>query len=198
MGRAREIWSSAKSARTSLAELYLRIRGIMIPIPASLRSELRASHPNGEAVPAMLAAIVREGEITAVQRTFLKLDQIGKAVLQPSKLCIGVVRGGTVRLAPAAETLVLCEGIETGLSVLQAMGLPVWAALGAGNLAHVVLPDIVHKVIIAADNDVNAVGQRAAYRAADRFITQGREVRIAIPSEVGQDFNDYLREGGAA
>jgi putative DNA primase/helicase len=93
---------------------------------------------------------------------------------------------------------VLCEGIETGLSIQQATGLPTWAALGAGNLARVILPEIVSKVIIAADNDANGVGQRAAFKAADEFIAQGRTVRIALPPEAGQDFNDVLREGGAA
>ena len=45
--------------------------------------------------------------------------------------------GGAVRLAPAAETLVLAEGVETGLAVQQATGLPTWATLGTSNLKKV-------------------------------------------------------------
>jgi putative DNA primase/helicase len=159
---------------------------------------MTARHPSGEITRTMVAAIVRDKEIIGIQRTFLKLDAFGKVSLQPSKIIIGVVRGGAVRLARASETLVLSEGIETGLSVMQATGLAVWAALGAGNLAHVLIPDIVHEVIVAADHDQNGVGQRAAYRAAYRFIAQGRKVYIAIPSHPGNDFNDMLiRDGGA-
>jgi Toprim domain len=198
LARAREMWSRTEQADDTLAELYLRVRGITVPTPSSLRYEPHARHPTGVFGPAMAAAIVREDQVVGVQCTFLKLDPIGKAALQPSKVCMGIVRGGCVRLAGAAETLVLCEGIETGLSILQATALPTWAALGAGNLAHIVLPDIVREVIIGADHDANSVGLHAAYKAADRLIAQERKVRIALPSQRGHDFNDILREGGDA
>jgi DNA primase len=86
---------------------------------------------------------------------------------------------------------VLCEGIETGLSVAQAChDLPVWCGLGASNLCHVGLPADVKELIIAADGD--RVGEDAARAAADKFLRKGLIVKIARP-EPGQDFNDYLR-----
>jgi putative DNA primase/helicase len=39
-----------------------------------------------------------------------------------------------VRLAEASDELGISEGIESGLSVQQATGLPVWAALSTGGL----------------------------------------------------------------
>jgi hypothetical protein len=48
-------------------------------------------------------------------------------------------------------------------------------------------------VIICADNDANGVGQRAAKTAAERFLAEGRRVRIALPPKSGIDFNDLLR-----
>ena len=72
---------------------------------------------------------------------------------------------------------------------------PTWAALSASNLPHVVLPPLplAGEVIVAADHD--AVGLRAAYRAADRLIHEGRRARVAVPPH--GDFNDSLI-GGAA
>ena len=50
-------------------------------------------------------------------------------------------------------------------------------------------------VLICSDNDPNGTGQRASQSAADRFLAEGRRVRIALPPEPGVDFNDVLRGG---
>jgi DNA primase len=65
----------------------------------------------------------------------------------------------------------------------------VWCALSASNLAKVELPVCVKEVTIAEDAD--RAGEEAARAAANKFLREGREVRIARP-EPGQDFNDYL------
>ena len=71
------------------------------------------------------------------------------------------------------------EGIETSLSAGLLTGLPAWAALSAGNMARVPLPDDVQEVWIASDHD--APGQRAAGQAADAFMAQGRAVQVLTP-----------------
>jgi putative DNA primase/helicase len=53
-------------------------------------------------------------------------------------------------------------------------------------------------VVICADNDANGVGQRAATDAAERFLAEGRRVRIALPPKSGLDFNDLLRGSASA
>ncbi len=83
----------------------------------------------------------------------------------------------------------LSEGIETGLSVQQATGLPVWATLSTSGLRAVILPPATTVVTIAADGD--EAGEVAAQAAARRFIAEGRTVKIARPPK-GMDFNDVL------
>lgn len=96
---------------------------------------------------------------------------------------LGRVAGGAVRLAPAAETIVIGEGIETTLAAMQHTGLPGWAALSTSGLMRLVPPAIVGTVIIAADHDANYAGERAARAATDRWLAEGRRVRIALSPE---------------
>lgn len=174
----------------TIIEKYFRSRGITIEAPLTLRFRW-VRHPSGITLPALVAAVVTESEgIIAIHRTYLD-DNGNKTKLEPAKAALGPIRGGAVRLAVVkpGETLVLTEGIETGLSIFQATELPTWAALGTSNLLQVEIPEIVRQVIVAADGD--EAGERAAYSAAQRFLSQGRCVRIARP-ERGRDFNDYL------
>ncbi len=55
------------------------------------------------------------------------------------------------------------------------------------------LPPGVRAVIILADHDASGAGERAAYAAADRWLAEGRRVRIALPREPSADFNDVLQ-----
>ena len=129
-------------------------------------------------------------EVVAVHRTFLKADGSGKAPVSQNKIMLGPCSGGAVRLALAGDELVLAEGIETALSVLQANGKPTWATLSTSGLKAVILPPEVKTVIIAADGD--EPGLKAAEEAASRFYREGRKVRIARPPR-GWDFNDVLQ-----
>jgi phage/plasmid primase-like uncharacterized protein len=120
----------------------------------------------------------------------LAADGSGKAPVDPVRKTYGVLCGATVRLGAVRERLIICEGVETGLSLAQACPeLPVWCALGALNLTQVELPACVKEITIAADAD--RAGEDAARAAANKFLREGREVRIARP-EPGRDFNDYL------
>jgi phage/plasmid primase-like uncharacterized protein len=139
-----------------------------------------------------------EHGFVGVTRSFVAIDGSCKATLAPPRLFTGPVAGGAVRLAPAADTLMVGEGIETCLSAMQATEMPAWAALSTSGLARLVLPPGVRTVIILADNDANGAGERAAYAAADRWLGEGRRVRIAMPSEPDTDFNDVLMGRGRA
>jgi DNA primase len=105
-------------------------------------------------------------------------------------MSLGQTQSGTVRLAVASETLVLCEGIEDALTIQQATGLPCWATLGTAGLAAVLLPDTVRAVILATDNDTP--GKAAAAKAAARFLNEKRQVKIAFPPASHKDFNQVL------
>ncbi|MEE8531285.1 MAG: toprim domain-containing protein, partial [Hyphomicrobium sp.] len=80
---------------------------------------------------------------------------------------------------------------ETALSVMQAISIPTWAALSTSGLKALLLPPSVREVIVLADGD--EPGEKAAQDAAQRFVQQGRKVRIARPPE-GKDFNDLVSD----
>jgi phage/plasmid primase-like uncharacterized protein len=138
---------------------------------------------------------VQRGPV-AVHCTYLSPDGSGKADLPKhmQRACFGPVRGGAVRLGvpQAGAEVAVAEGIETTLTVMQASGLPGWAALSANGLKNLILPPEVRSVLVCADNDANGVGQIAAYEAAQRFRRESRRIRIAVPPVVGTDFNDVL------
>ena len=144
----------------------------------------------------MLAAVTRwpGREVVAVHRTFLCPEGTSKADVEPAKMSLGSIRGGSVRLAPAGEALAVAEGIETALSVQEGAGLPTWAALSAGGIESLILPalPLASEIFICADHD--PVGLKAARKAAERWTAQGRLVRIARPPGKGRDFNDLLLE----
>jgi hypothetical protein len=196
---ARDIWrTSTKAHESSLVAIYLATRQIMLPVPPSLRvhgmfGPYGEHKPSGASRPQMIAAVqhAERTGIVAVHRTFLASDGYGKASLEPQRMILGPARGGAVRLAPAAETLMVAEGIETALSAMQATGLPAWAALSTSGLTTLVLPPEVRTVIVLADHD--GAGEAAARTAALRFIGEGRRVRLALPPKAGTDFNDMLR-----
>lgn len=145
-----------------------------------------------------MAAAVQDGRgaLTGIHRTFLRLDGYGKAPVEPVKKMLGSCGGGAVRLSPAAARLALCEGVESGLSILEACPeLAVWCALSANNLGQVVLPPGVKEIVIIADGD--AVGLAAARRAALLFADHGLGVSLVEPPE-GQDMNDLLQAADPA
>jgi phage/plasmid primase-like uncharacterized protein len=191
---ARAIWRQSQPIAGSLVETYLRERGIHPSWPTTLRYLPDAKHgATGLSLPALIAAVSAwpSRQVIAVQRTFITQDGTRKAPVTPAKMMLGCVRTGAVRLQPHGPTLLLAEGIETALSVQQESGLPAWAALSAGGLVQVIVPDDVVEIIICADHD--HAGQKAAERAAARFQEAGKQVRVAMPEAKGQDFNDILR-----
>jgi putative DNA primase/helicase len=193
--QARRIWREARNAANTLAAFYLEGRGITIPPPPTIRYAPSLRHLTGAYAPAMVCAVQsRSGTLTAVQRIYLSPLGSQKAHLDPAKASLGLCAGGAVRLAAVGNILALAEGVETGLSVMQATHLPVWATLGTSGLRSVVLPEQAREIIIACDGDTP--GEGAANDAALRFIREGRRARIARPAR-GRDFNDYLREESA-
>ncbi len=125
----------------------------------------------------------------AVHRTFIARDGSDKAPVDPQKMMLGPCRGGVVRLGIPGDVLMIGEGIETCLAVMQATGKPVWAALSTSGLRALDLPGDVRNVIVLADGD--DPGEVAARDAALRWKGEGRRVRIA-PAPHGFDFNDLL------
>lgn len=189
---ARRIWDAALDACGSPVARYLDGRGITIAPPPSLRWAPSLLRPDGTYRPAMVALVERvECGVVGVHRTYLARDDAG-IWRRRDRASLGPIGGGAVRFAPAAATLMVGEGIETCLAAIQATALPAWAALSTSGLRALVLPPIVREIVILADNDANGAGERAARLTADRWLAEGRRVRIAMPPEPNADFNDAL------
>ena len=195
------ILRAARSIEGTIVEKYLGTRGFR---PRDLPDETRAHlyfhphcpYPGGPDLPAMIGLVehVVHGRV-GIHRTFLRESGLGKADIKPDRASLGPIKGGAVRLGavrPSIE-LVIGEGIETVLSVMHACGLPGWAALSALGIEKLILPPEATRVLVCADHDVNGTGQRHAREAAERFLAEGRRVRIALPKKPDTDFNDLLR-----
>jgi len=193
---ARRIWEGARGAPGSPVVAYFASRGICdIAPPPSLRYVPALRRPDGTSGPAMVARIDDiDGELIGISRTWLDRDTDG-IWHRLDRAMLGRTSGGAVRLAPAVETLMVGEGVETCLAAMQATGQPAWAALSTSGMTALTLPPTVRTVIVLADHDRSGAGERATRTAAARWLAEGRQVRLAMPPEPG-DMADVLAGRG--
>ena len=199
-GAARRLFAASRPLPGSLAETYLRSRGITAP----LRFPALRFHPGcyyraddkapPEAWPALIGAVTDlSGNITGVLRTWLARDGSAKAPLSDPRRAMGdllgnAVRFGVVEACPGLRAGVLAagEGIETMLSLKSVVpALPMAAALSAGHLAGLLLPPSLRRLYVAADNDL--AGRRAATRLMARARAGDIEAFLLLPR--GKDYN---------
>jgi DNA primase len=203
---ARRIWKACEPAHGSPAAIYLRRRGITIPLPPSIRfAWLKHPGTGDRKHPCMVAAMQVEGSVTAVHRTYLTANG-DKADVDPVKMTLGVTGGAAIRLSPVGPDLAVCEGLETGLSTLQlAPEWCVWCAGAANNIRTLAIPPGVRRIVICADGDhkfdrktqsYRQVGLRQARAAAEAWTGLGIPTEIIVPGE-NEDMNDILRQDPA-
>lgn len=191
-----KIWyTQGRLAEGTLVETYLKSRGLTCHIPRSIAFLPSHQHTeSGRYLPVMLARVNRIGsdDLVGIHRTFLNPDGSGKAPVEPNKKSLGNIRGGAVFLGNPGEWIGVSEGIENGLTFQQATGIATLAALSAGGMENLILPPLplARNITVIADND--PVGLYAANRAADRWVSEGRNVTIMKPPEEGTDLNDLL------
>ncbi len=197
-GQARVLWNEAQPIGGTLAERYLRHRGITVSLPATLRFHPAClHHETRQRLPAMLA-LVEGGDGLAVHRTWLRSDGAGKAAVEPAKKMLGAVAGGAVRLSGGGNRLVVGEGLESCLSLLCGLlagHATVWAALSTSGLRGLRLPAQPGFLTIACDGD--AAGRAAAMALAERAHALRWQVATIDPGD-GADFNDILNRKDAA
>jgi phage/plasmid primase-like uncharacterized protein len=188
------IWTASSPIEPTIGAEYFRRRAIRRRMPDELHFLPELEHwPTRQALPAVVARVSAvDGAFLGVHLTFLTDDGCANTALgDKRKLVLGSTRGGAVRLAePAGGELIVAEGIETALSVMEATGCPVWSALSTSGLKTLELPTGVTSVTIAADGD--DPGADAAASAEQRWRAEGRRVRIRS-APPGLDFNDIAQ-----
>lgn len=193
---ARRLWAITKPIVGTLADAYLRARGI-----TDLRGcEALRFHPRcwyrpderapTESWPAMIAAVTDlSGAVTGVHRTWLAPDGLGKAPIDTPRRAMGVLLGHAVRFGAASDVLAAGEGIETMLSLRCAMpAMPMAAALSASHLASLQFPPALRRLYIARDAD--AAGETAVAALTEAAEAAGVEALVLSP-QLG-DFNEDL------
>jgi DNA primase len=190
------------------AAIYLRSRGITMDPPHTLRFA-RLAPPkiegngllaaNGPGLLPTLVAIVTDaaGELVGLQRTYLTEDGRKAATKATDtdrkpkvKYSLGNVIGGSIQLGPPSASILVCEGLEDGLTLCQGLGRTVWVAAGTSMMPAMIFPPAVRSVVIGADG--NAPGEAAAQKAAAAYAASGRSVRIMRPTPPFVDFNAEL------
>lgn len=137
------------------------------------------------------------------------------------KKVLGGFRGGCIRLwsgyrihaktgevklgeqwprVAAGSQIMLCEGIETGLSLALAMKeRRIVATISIDGFADIALPPCFARVTIAADRDEKNERQKAATQAAIErakvaHASAGRHLQIVYPPEGIDDWNTALKK----
>lgn len=197
---ARRLFAMSKPLRGSLAETYLRGRAIthLVDLPA-LRFHPRCYYrPDTDAEtqtwPALIAAVTDiTGAITGVHRTWLDPSGADKARVATPRRAMGRLLGNAVRFGVADDVLAAGEGLETMLSLRDALpDLAMAAGMSANHLAAMLLPASLRVLYVVRDAD--AAGDGAAATLTQRARHEGIEARLLSP--VLDDFNEDLRKFG--
>ncbi|MEA3264656.1 MAG: toprim domain-containing protein [Pseudomonadota bacterium] len=201
---ARRLWGMSRPIHGTIAETYLRNRGIMdLRNCGSLRFHPRCYYRGDEddpadqvrdAWPALIAA-VRDGDgvLTGVHRTWLDPSGEGKAPVSTPRRAMGHLLGHGVRFGIGGAVMAAGEGIETMLSLRLVMPtMTMVAGLSANHLAALLLPEGIRRLYIVRDDDP------AGRIAVGTLSTRAREVGIetlVLDAALG-DLNDDLRRLG--
>lgn len=198
---AQRLFAASRSISGTLAEIYLKSRGITPGADAAaLRFHPRCFYRSdadapAETHPAMIARITDlGGELTGVHRTWLRRAPRGQAPSVMSRRAMGRLLGHGVRFGKAADVLVAGEGVETTLSLRVALpAMPLVAALSAAHLGALVFPSSLRRLYVARDAD--AAGDQAFARLRERTRAAGIDIVGLSPRR--DDFNTDLVDLGA-
>lgn len=170
-------------------ELYLRNRGIRCPIPHSLR--FLKSPPGMVALFQNAAGAPLAIQITYITRAGQKADR----QVQKQTFCTGAgwQKFSAIHI-PGRGELVICEGVETGLSIHQATGRPIWCCTSVSNVSAIRVP--YKRFTIARDGDKPGSPADELYlKTIRRHVAAGKKLKVAAPP-TDMDFNDLLFDQG--
>jgi len=214
----------------SVAHRYLTItRNINVDLGDDIKTAGIYERSKKGYLPALLAyARDVDGNITGGQHLLLDKSTNGKANIDNPKKSFGSISGSFVNLGNTntktisnnnventtklahevlqSQITIIAEGIETGLSVKQAMSehsekgeipnntkISSLCSLGISNIKNYE-PTQGQKIIIASDNDgQNSITEKTIENAKASLEKKGAFVEIVKPAKQG-DFNDILQD----
>ncbi|QKC86962.1 toprim domain-containing protein [Mesorhizobium sp. NZP2077] len=199
---ARRLFAASRPISGTMAERYLHGRRLIgVAGLACLRFHPRCYYRPDEADPpathtawpALIAAVADlAGTITGVHRTWLDPDG-GKAPLATPRRAMGHLLGHAVRFGVPEDVLAVGEGIETVLSVREALpNLPLAAALSSNHLAAMLFPEHLRVLYILRDADPAGDATVAALTAK----AEAAAIEPRVLSPYLNDFNDDLCHAG--
>ena len=195
------LWNGLKGSGVRLAPLlehYLNARAIKavpetarITLPLAYLSheqeEGTASHDPGLVLPIRN----KQGVLQALHVVWLNADLTGKRDAEPQRQSYGLVKGNFIELCKIPydkplPKLLIAEGAETALAMMQLTGLPAIATAGRGFMADLD-PPIANEYIIAPDCDDDGGSRRDAGLLAQRLVGSRRADRHANSAEGQQE-----------
>jgi hypothetical protein len=191
------LWRSSVPAPGTPVEVYLReARGLVTAVPLALRY-LPARGPHAHAMIAgFTTSVPTEDEpgvysppetVTAVHLTRLLPDGSGKLKTEdnPSgKIVVGPMEGAAIFLVPPGDgnSVVLAEGIEDGLSMVQETGMGCWVAGSAGRLPrltrHIAAAWYLESCVIIVDG--NTAGEENSRALAEEIVRSRSDVEVLL------------------
>ncbi|QTL04823.1 toprim domain-containing protein [Aquabacter sp. L1I39] len=196
---ARRLFAMSQPIAGTLAETYLRRRGItLLHGTGNLRFHpccyYKPDDGPTETWPAMIAAVTDlSGRITGVHRTWLAPDGSDKAPVTTPRKAMGDLLGSAVRIGVPCSVMAAGEGIETMLSLRQILpSMALAPALSAAHLAAILFPPTLRRLYIVRDKD--PAGDAARDTLLERANAEGIEA-IPLSPALG-DFNEDLQRLG--
>lgn len=203
---ARSIWSKTRPAAGTPVEVYARSRGIVTDLPGSVRFVMtpRWFNPEtgevGRNYPAMACALQdASGRVVGVQCVFLAdggrrkyARTYADGTQAKAKLTFGVIVGSALRLGPICDRIIVCEGPEDGLTLMQELpDRSVWVACGTALMSRIEIPKGIAAITLAGDN--GEAGHRAVAQSRTAYLDRGLLVDEVFPAQGFKDWNDELR-----
>lgn len=193
------LFSIGRSIRDTLAEHYLRGRGIeRFGDALSYHESVYLLGDDGETreLPALLAAITdNDGTVTGCARTWLDAKTASLASIEAPKRVLGQLHGNGVRFHGETDGCdqIAGEGVESMLSVGTALPhADVVACLTATHLSLYQPPQHIKRLWVAHDND--EAGERALAVLKERG--ESEHFRVFHLPPIRNDHNDDLKEVG--
>lgn len=201
------IWEASEPLEGSAGARYLWNRGLVLNGCSDIRfhpavprkapwSIMQGDPEPPEPAPAMVC-LARNGKADprGLHATYVT-DEGRKAFGERSRLMFGPMSGAALRTAPVGPDgrLAVGEGVENAGAFSILKSVPTWAAFSTSGLIGFEVPLDVRHLLIAADNDENGAGLRAATQLAERASSRC-DVEIMMPD--ASDWADELFAGAA-